>query len=239
MARGARPYLLLALIIIISMCASFQIKSRSQKIVDPKSMVSTALDQIDQRKIYKRIISSPGSVGTINKRIQDFFSERDHCPSKLRDYLQSSRESVDYVHVLTVMYKCSKLKVTDLRSYLNTDMALEVLERAPCDVDTRTIATALYSLNSLTDSAFSRRIIRVVTRWLEVLDSTTFSGQEIAMSLFGLQQFSDTPEIVNLLRLLLPKLQPNVHGKTLLIRVDEIAIAIYGFQNMVLNRFLQ
>ena len=129
----------------------------------------------------------PNSIKAINREIESFFAREKSCeliPSDLKAYLARSAHRLDHVHVLTVMHRCSKLGCSDVNDFIDMDHALAILRSVSATrIDSRAIATILYSLRSIPESELSRSCISLATLWIESSGIGVFSGQAVGKSI--------------------------------------------------------
>lgn len=174
-----------------------------------------------------------GSGSNINKDIDNILKDgnKNH-PEKIRNLqnLITSRQSeLNHVHAVTIMQRCVRNRV-DVTDVIPLSEIIKLfngrnhrLEWSPSE-----IAQALYGMKSLSSktpniSEYCREIeIRLMAC------TTKFSGQEIGNSLYGLQKFSSSSEMI---RSLLSSLIPRVDASTVLTG-QEISNSLFGLRRM-------
>ena len=214
-------------------------KSRSST----REIIKSATSQV--RSINKQINVYFGTINNLHDSSNAYDSRIEEIASELKSYLDSNREYLDRVHVLTVMYKCSKLGRSDLASFIDLNLVVSTLnsaEKKP--VQFRSVATALYSLHAMNTHTnisskndmyrlFMKDIVSIVTRWLVDMrargDQTQLTGQAIAMSVVGLKHLDIHTEEV---KLMMKELISLIKSRKTSMSAHDVASALYGMQSI-------
>ena len=207
--------------------------------IPTKSTTSKGTKKVSKvRSINKQIdILLPPKNMKIN--VREHHSSLLSTANELKSYLSTNREYLDKVHVLTVMYRCSKMGRSDLSEFIDLDLALSILntiDNKP--VQFRSAASALYSLHLINDSKnddytlFVRDMVNIVTRWLidmKKRDEVKATGQAIAMCIVGLKNLNLH---ANEVRSLIKELAYLTRCSESSMNAHDVASALYGLQHM-------
>ena len=160
---------------------------------------------------------------SINKQIDNFFTRAQNVTSKefkveaviLSDFLKRSFIYLDHVHVLTLMYRCSK-KSMSIDTIIDWNDIIEILKRPTSKFDARSLSIALYCLQDISSDKLSiiTSYIKALCMHLRKSKISSLNGQAIGMSLYGLQKTNcNMPEALELLMMLAPLIYDRGDGE--------------------------
>jgi hypothetical protein len=147
----------------------------------------------------KRLFSKPSEVAssrsasyhtkTVNQLIKEIFVSYNKngdvsVLAHLKDFINSNQEKIDHIHLLTILYKCSKIdkssEIDLVELSIGWDIAIDLLERESLALtfDPQSIATAVYSLHNFEETDYAMRIINIISNQLQkVGNNMLFNGK--------------------------------------------------------------
>ena len=149
---------------------------------------------------------SPGLGAAISKEIVNCFQKPESPETLLLKVLQDRRKDINNIHIVTILQKCAKEKV-DVTKIVSLQEIEEFLKRpSNRPLQATEASSLLYGLRLLSPTTpYIRNFLSTIT--LILLECKgKFQPKDIGSSFYGLQQFSNLPETIDLLTVLLPKI---------------------------------
>ena len=84
-----------------------------------------------------------------------------------RQFISDNIESMDHIHILNIIHKCSKLSI-EVSRIIDWDIILYKLENYENKLNAQSISIALYSLNNINylEESVLKRYLSLITRKL-------------------------------------------------------------------------
>lgn len=166
-----------------------------------------------------------------SKKIREIFSTSKSAPeysAEIRALVNEYGNDLNRVHAVTLLHQAARAGLDITRS-VPLDSISVMLQRAPgsrrSKIRTPEIAQAFYGLKMMSLSTPGiRAFLQELNQLFIRCDRSHFGRQEIGNILFGLQKFSVSPEIVEILRSSIKILQESTEE----LQGQEISNALYG-----------